>query len=1112
MQEYTWQEAVNAINKVLSKYYDVNTQRVRLDHIPNNDEGLEDLKTLKKYYKVLENIKGGRKSNKVIQFIEQNVDEESYNKAQYDLDKVYARSLPASEFRSTMLDVIMTFDYKDRLVPNKFLYGTLKPKADKTQFIDEEKTRALRTIREYTERKLSKEWYEANVAARKNMTSEEYQAWVDKNCVYNPYTRAYEPLSIWWNTEINKGQGTYFPKYEQTNRVPREGHFTHKEAVKLYETGGWQELYDNEGNPIFDPDLYDDETISPQVIESKYISDYDVINKNYKENGGHSENYKVGSNPEYDKEVKANEYELRAMELMQNTIKALANTQDAKRYLERGWLPARHKAKPNNARGWLQELAKTFGFANEPMQNSEWYEDVDYYLDTPPLMPMLDKVRGKGSKKVRQRPKRTKDETDAHFNQRIKEWEEEKAEIEKENLRIHKENLDNDWKNVISDFIVQASTYNAVQENKYELFYAKQLLKTHGAYIVAYNNKGQLRFKKDRRSSTSEDAEYLRRPDTKLIEQFDNQIRRVVYNQFKEPNNPKLLKWMSVLQSVTSAQYMMLNVKGGIANVTLGETQILGEAFAREFFDTKTYAKGKLFYNGGIHDYILHSRDDGAGTLQGAIIKFMDVVDYDEHTGVSRLTKDAYEIMRRVRDFGYTPQTAGEHGMQNSAMFTMMMSHRLVENPKAKELGQPKYKFQNLHEYIMDTHKEALLSILSDKEKEEFNAFVDRVSSDADAFKKYAWYQEDLATAFARVKLTKEKQKEFIKLRDDLVKTRTKEFENDELHPTILSQLELGSDGKMAIKKDSLLGEIDKEHEDGTPSEALQLLANFKGRVIAVNKYIHGVYDKSGRAQFEKTFIGSLVMQYHKHLPLGLMKRYRVKGMWHEERGAVTKGMYRSLYDYLSIPFRKHKDVLDLNDQEVEVAEGIQNILKNVVDFALNFRLAYRMMPDYDRANIRRMKGDLCGVLAALFLAIAIKAGMDDDDEDGLFYNLALYEADRLATEAGQYIPFVAYTEAKKLWQSPIAAGSSITDLLSSINLLCHMIIDGDEFDGEYHSGKFAGESKLKVYIERRIPMWRGIKSSFIDIVDNNHYYKVGENILNWVDVNEKAEWLRKQF
>jgi len=1112
LQEYTWQEAVNAINKVLSKYYDVNTQRVRLDHIPNNDAGLEDLKTLKKYYKVLENIKGGRKSNKVIQFIEQNVDEESYNKEQYDLDKVYARSLPASEFRSTMLDVIMTFDYKDRLVPNKFLYGTLKPKADKTQFIDEEKTRALRTIREYTERKLSKEWYEANVAARKSMTSEEYQAWVDKNCVYNPYSRAYEPLSIWWNTEINKGQGTYFPKYEQTNRVPREGHFTHKEAVKLYETGGWQTLYDNKGNLIFDPDLYDDETISPQVIESKYISDYDVINKNYKENGGHSENYKVGSNPEYDKEVKANKYELKAMELMQNTLKALANTQDAKRYLERGWLPARHKAKPNNARGWLQELAKTFGFANEPMQNSEWYEDVDYYLDTPPLMPMLDKVRGKGSKKVRQRPKRTKDETDAHFNQRIKEWEEEKAEIEKENLRIHKENLDNDWKNVISDFIVQASTYNAVQENKYELFYAKQLLKTHGAYIIAYNNKGQVRFKKDRRSSTSEDSEYLRRPDTKLIEQFDNQIRRVVYNQFKEPNNPKLLKWMSVLQSVTSAQYMMLNVKGGIANVTLGETQILGEAFAREFFDTKTYAKGKLFYNGGIHDYILHSGDDGAGTLQGAIIKFMDVVDYDEHTGVSRLTKDAYEIMRRVRDFGYTPQTAGEHGMQNSAMFTMMMSHRLVENPRAEELGQPKYKFQNLHEYVMDTHKEALLSILNNKEKEEFNAFVNRVSSDADAFKKYAWYQEDLATAFARVKLTREKQKEFIKLRDDLVKTRTKEFEDDKLHPTILSQLELGSDGKMAIKKDSLLGEIDKEHEDGTPSDALQLLANFKGRVIAVNKYIHGVYDKSGRAQFEKTFIGSLVMQYHKHLPLGLMKRYRVKGMWHEERGAITKGMYRSLYDYLSIPFRKHKDVLDLDEQEVEVAEGIQNIVKNVVDFALNFKLAYRMMPDYDRANIRRMRGDLCGVLAALFLTIAIKAGMDDDDEDGLFYNLALYETDRLATEAGQYIPFVAYTEAKKLWQSPVAAGSGITDLLSSANLLCHMLIDGDEFDGEYHSGKFAGESKLKVYIERRIPIWRGIKSSFIDIVDNNHYYKVGENILNWVDVNEKAEWIKKHF
>ena len=76
------------------------------------------------------------------------------------------------------------------------------------------------------------------------------------------------------------------------------------------------------------------------------------------------------------------------------------------------------------------------------------------------------------------------------------------------------------------------------------------------------------------------------------------------------------------------------------------------------------------------------------------------------------------------------------------------------------------------------------------------------------------------------------------------------------------------------------------------------------------------------------------------------------------------------------------------------------------------------------------------------------------------------------------------------------------------MNLLAHMIIDGDEFDGEYHSGKFAGESKLKVYLLRRIPMWRGVQSSFIDIKQNNSYYKIGENMLGFLNIKEKVdEW-----
>ena len=383
------------------------------------------------------------------------------------------------------------------------------------------------------------------------------------------------------------------------------------------------------------------------------------------------------------------------------------------------------------------------------------------------------------------------------------------------------------------------------------------------------------------------------------------------------------------------------------------------------------------------------------------------------------------------------------------------------------------------------------------------------MKQDENEFKEYAWYQRDLATDYVRGKLSLEEKRKFVERRRELDAKAKEEFEDDAKHPTILSQLELGQDGKLAFKKDSLLAEMDVPKDNGEPSDALNFLGGFKGRVISVNKYIHGVYDKSGRAQFEKTFIGSLFMQYHKHLPIGLMKRYRWRGMYSEERGAVTKGMYRSLIDFLSIPIETMRAERLLNDAEADTAKGVQNIFKHVIDFLLHYRLAYQTMPEYDRANIRRMRGSICGVLAAIALTVAVRLGADDDDEEGLLYNLALYEADRLATEAAQYMPFTFYTEAKKLWQSPIAAGSGISDLLSSMNMVAHMILEGEDFDGEYKSGKFAGENKLRVYIERRIPMWRGIKTSFIDIKVNNHYYKVGENMLGFLNINERVDKLK---
>lgn len=87
--------------------------------------------------------------------------------------------------------------------------------------------------------------------------------------------------------------------------------------------------------------------------------------------------------------------------------------------------------------------------------------------------------------------------------------------------------------------------------------------------------------------------------------------------------------------------------------------------------------------------------------------------------------------------------------------------------------------------------------------------------------------------------------------------------------------------------------------------DAYQLLGRFKNRVISVNKKIHGVYDRLGAAKWESYWWGGIVMQYHKHIYPGIMKRYRRQGYFNEERGTIEKGCYASIKDFLALPLRK---------------------------------------------------------------------------------------------------------------------------------------------------------------------------------------------------------------
>lgn len=1059
---------VKEINNILSKHYSGKT----INFIDMNNKELQDLANL---YRELRELREDIAFGWNAKYSKLHSEDVTYviNQENFDIAKNAAQvaGVDMNLWEAVNTELIKDDSGKNIRVPNKLIYGRAIPsetaRAKKKRntnislYVDEAKTEAFKTIRGYMISEPSDYYYEEYTRRKQQSGNKDnegneipdadgrtFDQWYADNHVYDPYNRTLVPSKFWMNSRLNTSkQGTWEAGFAQSHSIPKDEYKNpnHKEGISL--------------------------------------------GVNYKDNNGL-----------YANNVSQNKYERELQQEISKLLISLAHVESAKRFFESGQMPVMSKEEEHDYRFYLKEVAKGVGWIEDTNVGKSLDENINYANDEILDMPMTNRLRNYKEKRLKLE-KPVYDGGDINlFNQRLAEYEKEIARRKEEDDAYHKEHLNRDWEAVLKRFIKEAAHYNVVQDNRLILYYGQEMLKNQ---IIYDTNIGQSDLKLDRKKSRTDKKVYVTRNSKREYEQYTNWMRRLMFNQWKY-NNTRWTRWANLLQSFTSSNFMMMNVRGGIANVTLGETQIFAEAFAKEYFGTTEYLKGKTMWMSNIVSYLTNMYSDKSSTVEDALIKFMNVVDFDEVTGVVHANLDPAVFLKRARDFMFSPQTMGEHFMQNSAMFSIMLSHRLYKNDNPELNGKTKFIVKGRAEAIRDAHEDALMELIKDDValKESFNDFRKSQLSDDNIRKDYAWFRKDITTEFVR-RLDKDKQKEFIKLRKEYEKKALEEFEKQ---PDIMSQFTLGSDGKLAFAKDSILMQLDNSTEANSEvNDAYKILGALKGRVISVNKKIHGVYDRLGSAQLEKYWWGGLVMQYHKHIYPGIMKRYRRHGYYNEERGTIEKGCYNALIDFLSLPIKQYRQ--DMKDNELEGMIGIQNLFKHISDFCLNIGIHWNLLPDYERANIRRNIGDVIGVVSAIAVAIGLRALGDDDDEDGIIYNLCLYEADRLASESFQFNPLGAASEAKKLWSNPVAVQSILNDILSSMGTLSQILIEGEDYDPYYKSGKYAGEHKLKVYIERRIPVWRGI-NSILNIADDNHYYKLGDNMITIIPVKDIADWI----
>lgn len=721
--------------------------------------------------------------------------------------------------------------------------------------------------------------------------------------------------------------------------------------------------------------------------------------------------------------------------------------------------------------------------------SDSFHKEVDYSHDREAEMKMLSLLKGKGTRDYKHLPiKGTM--SDEEYAKEVAKVREENRQIKAENEKIDNAALNRNWNEVMENFVHNATIFNSRQAAKPYLYLLLEDLSVNNAYMI----KGIWGKKliKDTSSSTDDDTTYMTVPQTRTREIVHNLARRLLYSQYHENNTPRAIA--NFLQNLTSAKYMVFNLYGGIANITTGKVNIAAEEFANEYFGFSEFAAAEKQYLMNSVGMIASMYSDKAPTLTAAFIKQFNVVEFDQILQFGAGSANLDESLRRVRNWMYSFQSVGEHYMQNSVLLAMLKSNRLYTDKNGVQ------RIGDFKDYTWNIEREAMEQVLKDNEilLTNYRTYVEGLKDAIELKYEISTNKKDLNRSFLyslRDNINPETQalyrktaEAYHKKREELMKDAKEQFM---INPTVESLYEF-KNGEAVLKKSV----IDNFNAKGkNPIGDLEhLIAGFKRKIEAVNKKIHGVYDKDGAAQIESKWWGSLVMQYHKHLYNGIFKRWRKKGFYSEFRGSRERGSYITFMNFLSTEFTNFKERArnkEENGTNIALA-SIQVAMESALNTLTNVAFNWNNLSNWEKSNIRRNLGDISGVLAAALVVMALYGLFDDDDiRDDTFKASLLYLADRLYSDSSMYSPIGLVTEYKTAWSSPIASANGPSDLLKAMLMIPQALFDPD-FNPEYQSGQYAGMNKFEVLFRRNLPAirpWDRIQL----ITKNNKYYKVGE-------------------
>lgn len=764
-----------------------------------------------------------------------------------------------------------------------------------------------------------------------------------------------------------------------------------------------------------------------------------------------------------DKYYAMNNYQQQLYSSVTNLLDDLVKDKRSRAYINKGYLPNQAIEKEDKGfKDYWQDFKRSHGWYDAPNKS-----DIELNLykrfSNAPMLHSLSQV------KLLPIRDKQEDETKEDYIKYVEETLAANRELHRQRMEETKERNNPNVLERLNSFIDQMYLFNSRNDaSRLAKITINQLRNMDFIKRAPNNEVSSNRLLS--RITGKEELRTFKNENANITKHFESQVRKLIFNEFELDEGTRS-KVSRVLRNMVSSKFMMLNLTGGIANVLYGKTQIQMEMAAGQYFKYSDFRKAENEYALSIGSYFADAYSETTKSETNAIIRLFNILESDMATETYGKGSNP---LGKLEDLLFIQQSAGEHYMQNTTLLAMLNSHRVSvdENGKAAVISYETFT-QNLRE-------NSLIKVLNEVNPDlvnTYNEYRNKIKESFAVKEQFNRFKQDMITNFLRTQSKEVRDKFVAQYKEDSKEQRSK---FDEL-PTFRSQLAL-SNGVAILKEDSPLTNAD--------------VADFRNKVLTVNHHIHGIYDKIGANTLQQSWWGALLMQFHKHLVPGFQKRFGYRlghfdGVYNETRETINKGSYVSLAEFITFPVRKYYELN--NSNELEAVRTLQGLAKGYVDFFGNFVTYYNILPEYDKANLRRCLGEWIAITKAVALFVVGKLMLDDDDESTQIADYVLYSADRLMSETIQYNPWGMMNEGQKLYSQPVAAFSIANDNLKLLGACCSYIFTGDADDLLYQSGTYSGENKLKVNLLKQVPVVNQIRKHE-RLGANNSYYKVRQS------------------